>query len=59
VDDLEPQENNEQEAVQYPTEQEPRCSLQGVLLHRVPPLKPCANEFSLPFSYTKACLTRY
>jgi hypothetical protein len=26
---------------------------QGVLLHRFPPLKPCANEFSLPFSYTK------
>jgi hypothetical protein len=24
---------------------------QGVLLHRFPPLKPCANEFSLPFSY--------
>jgi hypothetical protein len=26
---------------------------QGVLLHRFPPLKPCANAFSLPFSYTK------
>jgi hypothetical protein len=26
---------------------------QGVLLDRFPPLKPCANEFSLPFSYTK------
>jgi hypothetical protein len=26
---------------------------QSVLLHRFPPLKPCANEFSLPFSYTK------
>jgi hypothetical protein len=25
----------------------------GVLLHRFPPLKPCANEFSLHFSYTK------
>jgi hypothetical protein len=25
----------------------------GVLLHRFPPLKPCANEFSLPFSYIK------
>jgi hypothetical protein len=24
---------------------------QGVLLHRSPPLKPCANEFSLLFSY--------
>jgi hypothetical protein len=31
---------------------------QGVLLDRFPPFKPCANEFSLPFSYTKACLTR-
>jgi hypothetical protein len=27
--------------------------LQGVLLDRFPPFKPCANEFSLPFSYTK------
>jgi hypothetical protein len=26
---------------------------QGVLLHRFPPLEPCANEFSLPFSYTQ------
>jgi hypothetical protein len=26
---------------------------QGVLLDRFPPLKPCVNEFSLPFSYTK------
>jgi hypothetical protein len=26
---------------------------QGVLLHRFPPLKPYANEFSLPFSYIK------
>jgi hypothetical protein len=26
---------------------------QGPLPHRPPPLKPCANEFSLPFSYTK------
>jgi hypothetical protein len=26
---------------------------QGVLLYRFPPLKPCANEFSLPFSFTK------
>jgi hypothetical protein len=26
---------------------------QGVLLDRFPPFKPCANEFSLPFSYTK------
>jgi hypothetical protein len=57
VDDLEPQENNEQEAVQYPTEKEideefGHCS-------HCSPLKPCANEFSLPFSYTKACLTRY
>jgi hypothetical protein len=26
---------------------------QGVLLHRFSPLKPCANEFSLHFSYTK------
>jgi hypothetical protein len=25
----------------------------GVLLDRFPPFKPCANEFSLPFSYTK------
>jgi hypothetical protein len=24
---------------------------QGVLLDRFPPFKPCANEFSLPFSY--------
>jgi hypothetical protein len=57
VDDLEPQENNEQEAVQYPTEKEideefGHCS-------HCSPLKHCANEFSLPFSYTKACLTRY
>jgi hypothetical protein len=26
---------------------------QGVLLDRFPPFKPCANEFSLPFSYIK------
>jgi hypothetical protein len=26
---------------------------QGVLLDRFPPFNPCANEFSLPFSYTK------
>jgi hypothetical protein len=26
---------------------------QGVLLDRFPPFKPCANEFFLPFSYTK------
>jgi hypothetical protein len=51
VDDLEPQENNEQEAGIFPflVPRQP----QGVLLHRFPPLKPCANEFSLRFSYTK------
>jgi hypothetical protein len=30
---------------------------EGALLDRFPPFKPCANEFSLPFSYAKT-LTR-